>query len=135
MIDCDETTCKKLMLVYTGIAIFVFFAIAYTSLCGKSAYDTSIDKHIAGAKEQQRQIGIEIAGARTANERAGEANERAAKAISDSQRAASEISTGVESVKSQIAECREIAGRNAQLIDELIKGAGAATQAGSGDQS
>lgn len=134
MIDCDENTCKKLMLVYTGIAIFVFFAIAYTSLCTKPA-DNSIAEHIAGAKEQQRQIGIEIAGARASSERAGQANERAGEAITNSQRAASEITAGVESFQSQIAECREIAARNARLIDEAINGAGAATQAGSDNQS
>lgn len=134
MIDCDENTCKKLMLVYTGIAIFVFFAIAYTSLCTKPA-DNSIAEHIAGTKEQQRQIGIEIAGARAASERAGQANERAGEAITNSQRAASKITAGVESFQSQIAECREIAARNARLIDEAINGAGAATQAGSGNKS
>ena len=74
MIDCDENTCKKLMLVYTAVAILVFFAIAYTSLCTKPADYSSASERIANIAREQQQIGTEIAGARAANERAGEAN-------------------------------------------------------------
>ena len=135
MIDCDENTCKKLMLVYTAVAILVFFAIAYTSLCAKPADYSSTSERIANIAREQQQIGTEIAGARAANERAGEANERAARAITDSQRTAKEIATGIDSIKSQIKECRELAERNTAIIDSLIGRTGAVTQAGSGNES
>lgn len=79
------------------------------------------DRTLERAKEQQQRISDEITGGRAAIVDAANANERAATAVSRSQSAAQEIAGSIDAIQRKVEECRKLAERNAELINELGK--------------
>lgn len=79
------------------------------------------DRTMERVEEQQQRVADEITGGRAAIVDAANANERATDAVSRSQSAAQEIAGSIDAIRRKVKECRKLAERNAELINELGK--------------
>lgn len=108
-----------------SIAAIVALCAACYWLGGRNAPAADVynntDRTLERAKEQQQRISDEIAGSRAAIIDAANANERATDAVSRSQSAAQEIAGSIDAIRRKVEECRKLAERNAELINELGK--------------
>ena len=118
-----ETDQKMLYRVYACFCLIMLcFALYVGFSCRNSTgVQSSADREIGAAKEQQRQIGIEIGRAGAEIESAENSIERASGAISHSQKRAGAVQTGIEECQELARECQGLARANAKIIAELGK--------------
>ena len=115
---CDDVSSIVLFLVVLGCFCWL---LSVTGCRNSSGLQSSIDREIGAAQEQQRQSGAEISRAGAEIESAENSIERASGAVSNSQERAGAVQEGIEECQNLTRECQELAGANAKLIDGLGK--------------
>ena len=114
---------KKILLI---VAVLLLVAAAVHYFCGGGAGTNAdmcndTDRALERVEEQQQRISDEIAGGRAAITDAQHAANGIADAVSRSESASAEIAGSLDAIRGKIEECRELAERNAELIDGLGK--------------
>lgn len=104
-----------------GLAVACCYFIGSRNAGNGSDVYNDTDRTLERAEEQQRQLADEITGAGTSIGDAQNANERATTAISRSENAADEIAGSLDVIRIKVKECRELAERNAAILDGAAK--------------
>lgn len=119
-----ETDQKMLYRVYACFCLILLCLALFVCCSGPNTggLQNSADREIGAVKEQQRQLGVEIGRAGAEIESAEDAIGRAGGAVSESRERAAALQAGVAECQKLARECRDLAKRNAELIDGLGKG-------------
>ena len=118
-----ETDQKMLYRVYACFCLIMLcFALYVGFSCRNSTgVQSSADREIGAAKEQQRQASAEISRVGTEIGAAEDALGRAGRAVSNSQKRAASVQAGIKECQELARECQGLARANAKIIAELGK--------------
>lgn len=117
MYEADQ---KALYRIYAAFAVVLIALGAYVCFCIRAGgtdtngLQSGTDREIGAVKEQQRQAGTEIS--RATDEVAAAEN-----ALGRAGERAREVQEGLGECEAILKECQSLAGRNAELINELGK--------------
>ena len=117
---------KKYMFILGIITIvcFVGYWLYQCMGCGNGSaggLQADINKQLGKIEGQQQQISNEITRAGAANQSAQDSIQRAQQAADRSEAAAVQISGELDNLQRTVKECRDLAKRNAELIESLGK--------------